>query len=74
MQFLNSTVCFQLNDFSFIVLQKTPRLLYFLFIQSQYILVVTKFSNKKGENKSIKMHRDFGPANLRHALHGRRSG
>lgn len=54
MHFLTSTVCHQINDFSFIILQKTFD--YFLFIQSQYILVVKQFSNKKrgvGGNKKL---------------------
>lgn len=46
MQFLTARIRYQLNDFSFIVLQKTLGLIFF-FIQSQYILVVTQFGNKK---------------------------
>lgn len=76
MQFLTARIRYQLNDFSFIVLQKTLGLIFFVFLQSQYILVVTQFGNKKkgGGNKSFKIHRKCGPASSRHALEGRRSG
>lgn len=60
MQFLTARIRYQLNDFSFIVLQKTLGLIFF-FIQSQYILVVTQFGNKKkGAIKALKFTESVG--------------